>query len=98
MTSVCEPGGRSQRTNSFEADIEDKKIRCDRQKVCYAKVMVHQTMFSRFSNRGHLDALIGCKCFLCPPGKFQLLRVDISNLWLVAVIYGYECVGFSYSS
>ena len=49
MTSVCEPGGCSQRTNSFEADIEDKTIRCDRRKVCWAKGMVHQRMFSRFS-------------------------------------------------
>ena len=32
MTSVCEPGGRSHSTNLFEADIEDKTIRCNRPK------------------------------------------------------------------
>ena len=37
MTSVCEPGGRSQSTNSFETDIEYKTIRCNRQKVMLGK-------------------------------------------------------------
>ena len=34
MTSVCPPGVGSQGTLPFEADIEDKKIRWDRRKVC----------------------------------------------------------------
>ena len=34
MTSVCSPGGGSQETLTFEADIKDKTIRCDKRKVC----------------------------------------------------------------
>ena len=56
MTSVCEPGGRSQSTNSFEADIKYKTIRCNRQKWCWAKGMVHQRMFSRWKK-----VLVGIK-------------------------------------
>ena len=37
MTSVCPPEVGSQGTFPFEADIKDKTIRCDRQKVCQAK-------------------------------------------------------------
>ena len=34
MTPFCEPSIPSHGTFSFEADIEDKIIRCDRQKLC----------------------------------------------------------------
>ena len=34
MTSVCPPGGGSQGNLPFQADIEDKTIRCNRLKEC----------------------------------------------------------------
>ena len=51
MTSESSPGGRSPRTFSFEAGIEDKTMRCDRRKVCLAKVEV-----LRKKHPGELDS------------------------------------------
>ena len=56
MTSVCEPGGRSQRTNSFEADTEGKTIRCDRKKYVRRRVW-----FTRECFPGSQKVLVGKK-------------------------------------
>ena len=50
MTSVCPPEVGSQGTFPFEADIEDKTIRCDRRKVCLGEGHVLQ--------KKHPEALI----------------------------------------
>ena len=50
--------------------------------------------YGKFTNRCKLDDLIGCN-FFCQPGRFSCQGSTFSNFWLLAEIYGYECVGFS---
>ena len=43
IRSESPPGGRSPWTFSKRADIEDRKIGCDKPKVCWGEGQVHQT-------------------------------------------------------